>query len=184
MKVIETALPGVLRIEPRVFGDSRGFFMETYNAARYQEAGIDTTLVQDNHSRSRRGVLRGLHYQLIQPQAKLVRVARGVVFDVVVDIRRGSPHFGQWVGEILDDEKHHQLYIPVGFAHGFCVLSETADFVYKCSDYYHPQSENGIAWDDPAIGIQWPEIDIPWLLSDKDRANPTLVTQSQLPEYP
>lgn len=185
MKVLETALPGVMLIEPRVFGDSRGFFMETFHEARYREAGIQGPFVQDNHSRSRQGVLRGLHYQLIQAQGKLVRVSRGAVFDVVVDIRRGSPHFGQWVGEVLDDESHRQLYIPPGFAHGFCVLSAEADFVYKCTDYYHPQSEHGIAWNDPAIGIRWPELDVDWTLSDKDQANPTLRDQdpAKLPEY-
>ena len=185
MDVSETVLPGVLLVEPRAFGDSRGFFMETYHEARYREAGIDARFVQDNHSRSRKGVLRGLHYQLIQPQGKLVGVSRGAVFDVVVDIRRGSPYFGQWVGEILDDERHQQLYIPPGFAHGFCVVSEMADFVYKCTDYYHPQSEYGIAWDDPGIGIAWPELDLPWILSDKDRTNPTLREQApeRLPEY-
>ena len=140
MKVIATELPEVLLIEPRVFGDPRGFFMETYQEAHYREAGILERFVQDNHSRSQRGVLRGLHYQLVQPQGKLVWVTRGQVFDVAVDIRRGSPTFGRWKGGILDDSNHHQLYIPPGFAHGFCVLSEEADFFYKCTDYYNPQS--------------------------------------------
>ncbi len=181
MKVLATELPDVLIVEPRVFGDHRGFFLETYSEARYREAGIPGPFVQDNQSRSRRGVLRGLHYQLIQPQGKLVGVTRGAVFDVAVDVRLGSPDFGRWVGAILDDQNHRQLYIPPGFAHGFCVLSEEADFVYKCTDYYHPASEQGVAWDDPAIGIRWPELD--FALSDKDRRNPPLAEQSALPEY-
>lgn len=172
MKIIETEIPGLLIIEPRVFGDHRGFFMETYHARRYREAGLPERFVQDNHSRSRRGVLRGLHYQLIQPQGKLVGVARGEVFDVAVDIRCGSPTFGRWVGCILDDRDHRQFYVPPGFAHGFCVLSEEADFVYKCTDYYHPQSERGIIWNDPAIGIEWPALEV--ALSDKDARNPRL----------
>ena len=160
MKVIETALPGVLIIEPRVFGDARGFFLETFHKQRYEEAGIPGNgleFVQDNHSRSRRGVLRGLHYQLVQPQGKLICVSRGVVFDVAVDVRQGSPTFGQWVGYELNDDNHWQMYVPPGFAHGFCVLSEEVDFLYKCTDYYHPASEKGVAWDDPAIGIEWPD---------------------------
>lgn len=183
MKVITTELPGVLLIEPHVFGDQRGFFMETYHQARYQESGIPDRFVQDNHSRSRRGVLRGLHYQLVQPQGKLVWVARGQVFDVAVDIRRGSPTFGRWAGAVLDDSNYHQFYIPPGFAHGFCVLSEEADFFYKCTDYYHPQSEQGILWNDPAIGIDWP-IQEP-LLSAKDLRLPLLAEQvpEKLPLY-
>ena len=183
MKVITTELPGVLLIEPHVFGDQRGFFMETYHQARYQESGIPDRFVQDNHSRSRRGVLRGLHYQPVQPQGKLVWVARGQVFDVAVDIRRGSPTFGRWAGAVLDDSNHHQFYIPPGFAHGFCVLSEEADFFYKCTDYYHPQSEQGILWNDPAIGIDWP-IQEP-LLSAKDLRLPLLAEQvpEKLPLY-
>ncbi|NJN46273.1 MAG: dTDP-4-dehydrorhamnose 3,5-epimerase [Candidatus Competibacteraceae bacterium] len=165
MNVIATELPGVLILEPRVFGDHRGFFLETYHRARYQQAGVAETFVQDNHSRSRRGVLRGLHYQLVQPQGKLVAVTRGTVFDVAVDIRRGSPTFGRWAGVTLDDDNHRQFYVPPGFAHGFCVLSDEADFVYKCTDYYHPDSEHGIAWNDPAIGIAWPELD--FTLSEK-----------------
>ena len=175
MKVIETGLPGVLLLEPKVFGDARGFFMETWQAARYHEIGMPERFVQDNHSRSRRGVLRGLHYQLTQPQGKLVWVTRGAVFDVAVDIRRGSPYFGRWYGCVLDDVDHRQLYIPPGFAHGFCVVSEEADFFYKCTDYYHPSSERGIAWDDPAIGIDWPLRDV--ALSGKDQANPRLAAQ-------
>lgn len=181
MKVSETELPGVLLLEPKVFADPRGFFMETYHEARYREAGVPGPFVQDNHSRSRRGVLRGLHYQLLKPQGKLVGVARGRVFDVVVDIRRGSPTFGRWMGRILDH--HLQLYIPPGFAHGFCVLSEEADFVYKCTDYYHPRSEHGIAWNDPAIGIEWPLQEV--VVSDKDARYPRLAEQNpeRLPVY-
>ncbi|MDQ2696129.1 MAG: dTDP-4-dehydrorhamnose 3,5-epimerase [Pseudomonadota bacterium] len=167
MRVIATDLPGAVIIEPKVFGDPRGFFLETYHEDRYREAGIGLRFVQDNHSRSRKGVLRGLHYQLVQPQGKLVRVVRGSVFDVAVDIRRGSPTFGRWAGCILDDVAHRQFYVPPGFAHGFCVLSDDADFVYLCTDYYHPQSERSILWNDPDIGIDWPLTDV--LLSDKDR---------------
>ena len=183
MKVIETGLPGVLLLEPKVFGDVRGFFMETWQAARYSGAGMPERFVQDNHSRSRRGVLRGLHYQLTQPQGKLVWVTRGAVFDVAVDIRRGSPHFGRWYGCMLDDVDHRQLYIPPGFAHGFCVVSDEADFFYKCTDYYHPPSERGIAWDDPEIGIDWPLREVS--LSGKDQQNPRLSAQrpEELPVY-
>lgn len=183
MKVIETGLPGVLLLEPKVFGDTRGFFMETWQAARYRQAGMPERFVQDNHSRSRRGVLRGLHYQLAQPQGKLVWVTRGAVFDVAVDIRQGSPDFGRWYGCVLDDVDHRQLYLPPGFAHGFCVLSEEADFFYKCTDYYHPQSERGIAWDDPDIGIDWPLQDVS--LSGKDQQNRRLNAQAvvDLPVY-
>ncbi len=183
MKAIETELPGVLILEPKVFGDRRGFFMETHNRQRYRELGIREHFVQDNHSRSRKGVLRGLHYQLIQPQGKLVWVIRGRVFDVVADIRRGSPDFGRWAGAVLDDCNHRQLYVPPGFAHGFCVLSDEVDFVYKCTDYYHPQSERGIAWNDPDIGIDWPDQAVS--LSDKDAHNPSLAEQKSenLPVY-
>ena len=183
MKVIETGLPGVLLLEPKVFGDARGFFMETWQAARYREAGMPERFVQDNHSRSRRGVLRGLHYQLTQPQGKLVWVTRGAVFDVAVDIRQGSPNFGRWYGCLLDDVDHRQLYIPPGFAHGFCVVSEEADFFYKCTDYYHPQSERGIACDDPEIAIDWPLREVS--LSAKDQQNPRLSAQppENLPVY-
>ncbi len=183
MKVIETGLPGVLLLEPKVFGDARGFFMETWQAARYHEIGMPERFVQDNHSRSRRGVLRGLHYQLTQPQGKLVWVTRGAVFDVAVDIRQGSPHFGRWYGCMLDDVDHRQLYIPPGFAHGFCVVSDEADFFYKCTDYYHPPSERGIAWDDPEIGIDWPLREVS--LSGKDQQNRRLSAQrpEELPVY-
>ena len=183
MKIIETSLPGVVVIEPRIFGDKRGFFLETYREDVLQEAGINDRFVQDNQSRSTRGVLRGLHYQLVQPQGKLVRVTRGEVFDVAVDIRRGSPTFGQWYGTILDEESMRMMYVPPGFAHGFLVLSEIADFFYKCTDYYHPQSEQGILWNDPEIGIQWPMTEVE--LSDKDKENPLLRAQAEerLPLY-
>lgn len=184
MEVEQTSLSGVLLIKPRVFGDARGFFLETYSEKRYQEAGVRATFVQDNHSRSTRGVLRGLHYQLKNPQGKLVSVNRGEVFDVAVDIREGSPTFGQWHGVILNDTNHHQLYVPPGFAHGFVVLSDVVDFSYKCTDYYNPDDEQGIRWDDPAINIQWPITNT--MLSEKDLANPLLETQAanqRLPLY-
>lgn len=186
MKIQETSLPGVVVFEPKVFGDARGFFVETFRQEWLDEAGIALPFVQDNQSRSRRGVLRGLHYQMEQTQGKLVRVARGRVFDVAVDVRRGSPTFGQWTGVVLDDESHRQFYVPPGFAHGFVVLSDVADFVYKCTDYYHPASEAGICWDDPAIGIAWPhEIRSDVLLSEKDRQLPRLKDQVEtlLPSY-
>lgn len=156
MIVKETALPGVLLIEPRVFRDHRGMFWETYHAKRYAEAGIAQPFVQDNFSRSTRHTLRGLHYQLRRPQGKLVWVTRGEVFDVAVDIRRGSAHFGRWIGLTLSEDRPVQVYIPPGFAHGFCVLSETADFAYKCTDFYDPSGEGGIIWNDPDLGIEWP----------------------------
>ena len=183
MKIIETQLPGVVIVEPKVFGDHRGFFLETYNEQRYREAGITGPFVQDNHSRSRKGVLRGLHYQLDRPQGKLVWVKRGRVFDVAVDVRRGSPTFGQWAGTVLDEESHRQLWVPPGFAHGFLVLSDEVDFVYKCTELYDPPSERGVAWDDPAIGIVWPELDVPLALSEKDLKNPRLADQPDLPAY-
>lgn len=186
MKIIETSLSGVLVFEPKVFGDERGFFVETFRESTFIEADLNLKFVQDNQSRSRRGVLRGLHYQLRQPQGKLVRVARGQVFDVAVDVRRGSPTFGQWTGVILDDESHRQMYIPPSFAHGFVVLSEVADFVYRCTDYYHPQSEAGILWNDPDIGIDWPKevLDVV-ALSEKDSQLPFLRDQAlhQLPVF-
>ena len=157
MKVITTPLEGLLVIEPRVFGDERGFFYESYNERQFAEAtGVMANFVQDNHSRSRRGVLRGLHYQIQQPQGKLVRVTAGAVYDVAVDIRKGSPTFGQWVGEILSAENKAQLWVPEGFAHGFVVLSETAEFVYKTTDYYAPEHERCIVWNDPSLAITWP----------------------------
>lgn len=177
MNVLQTSLPGVLIFEPKIFGDARGFFVETWRRDFYADRGLPP-FVQDNQSRSRRGVLRGLHYQLVQPQGKLVRVASGRVFDVAVDVRRGSPTFGQWAGVILDDQSHRQFYIPPNYAHGFVVLSEAADFIYKCTDYYHPASEAGIAWNDPDIGIEWPdEILDAVALSDKDSALPRLKDQ-------
>ncbi len=182
MKVLETALPGVLIIDPQVHGDARGFFVETYHARRYAEHGLPSQFVQDNHSRSQRGVLRGLHYQLRQAQGKLVRVVAGEVFDVAVDVRRGSPTFGQWVGVTLSGENHRQFYVPPGFAHGFCTLSESADFLYKCTDYYDPSSEQGVRWNDPDIGIEWPELD--YQLSDKDQGNRLLKDMGEdLPVY-
>ena len=156
MKVTPTALPEVLLIEPKVFGDARGYFFESYSARRYAEAGIAATFVQDNVSRSRRGVLRGLHYQHPHGQGKLVGVLEGEVFDVAVDVRRGSPTFGRWVGECLSSDNKRQLYLPQGFAHGFLVTSDEALFAYKCTEYYHPETERSIRWDDARIGIEWP----------------------------
>ncbi|TNC87729.1 dTDP-4-dehydrorhamnose 3,5-epimerase [Thalassolituus sp.] len=157
MEVIKTSLEGVVIIEPKVFGDERGFFLETFQADRYREqAGIDLPFVQDNHSRSAKGVLRGLHFQKTKPQGKLVRVVRGEVFDVAVDIRQGSPTFGQWEGVILSEENKRQFWVPPGFAHGFVVLSDVADFEYKCTDYYDPSDEGSLAWDDPEVAVQWP----------------------------
>jgi dTDP-4-dehydrorhamnose 3,5-epimerase len=180
MKATATAIADVLIIEPRVFGDARGFFFESFNQKAFDEAvGSPVEFVQDNHSRSSRGVLRGLHYQLQQPQGKLVRVTRGSVFDVAVDIRRASPTFGQWVGTELSEENHRQLWVPAGFAHGFLVLSETADFLYKTTEYYAPAHERCIAWDDPAIGIDWPALDIAPKLSAKDAAG-SLLAQAEV----
>jgi len=168
MKVIETALPEVLIIEPKVFGDSRGFFYESFNARNFREAtGLDVEFVQDNHSRSAKNVLRGLHYQIKQPQGKLVRVVRGAVFDVAVDIRKSSPNFGKWVGVELSEENHRQLWVPPGFAHGFLVLSDSADFLYKTTDYYAPEFERCLAWNDPMVAISWPT-EQPPVLSVKD----------------
>jgi len=168
MNVIQTEIAGVLIIEPKVFGDARGFFLETFQDQRYREAGITETFVQDNHSHSAQGVLRGLHFQRQYPQGKLVYVTQGSVFDVAVDIRKDSPTYGRWAGITLTAEKHQQFYVPPGCAHGFCVLSEYADFHYKCTDYYHPEDEGSIIWNDPDIGIEWP-IDAP-KLSAKDTA--------------
>ena len=170
MKVSATSIPGVLVIEPKVFGDARGFFYESFNQRAFNEAtGTNYQFVQDNHSRSSKGVLRGLHYQIQQPQGKLVRVAQGAVFDVAVDIRKSSPTFGQWVGAELSADNHRQLWVPPGFAHGFVVLSETAEFLYKTSDYYAPEYERCIAWNDPVIGIEWPPLAQAPLLSAKDQ---------------
>lgn len=169
MQVIATNLPDVLVLAPKVFGDARGFFFESYNARQFAElTGVQATFVQDNHSRSARGVLRGLHYQLHQPQGKLVRVVRGEVFDVAVDLRRSSPHFGRWTGVRLSEENQRQMWVPPGFGHGFLVLSESADFLYKTTDYYAPEYERCVAWNDPAIGVEWPLAGEP-LLSAKDR---------------
>lgn len=170
MKVTPTAIPDVLLIEPKIFGDARGFFFESFNQKSFNEAtGLDVKFVQDNHSRSAKGVLRGLHYQVQQPQGKLVRVVRGAVFDVAVDIRKDSPTFGRWAGVELSENNHRQLWVPAGFAHGFLVLSESADFLYKTTDYYAPQHERCIAWNDSAIGIEWPIPGAP-ILSSKDSA--------------
>ena len=175
MKIIPTAIPDVLILEPTVFGDARGFFFESFNQRTFNQAtGMDVQFVQDNHSRSARGVLRGLHYQIQQPQGKLVRVVRGSVFDVTVDLRRSSPTFGQWVGVELSEENHRQLWVPPGFAHGFVVTSESADLLYKTTDYYAPEHERCIAWNDPAIGIQWP-LEAEPQLSRKDKAGLPLV---------
>jgi dTDP-4-dehydrorhamnose 3,5-epimerase len=174
VKVIRTEIPDVLMIEPKVFGDARGFFLESYNENVFREAtGVTATFVQDNHSRSGRGVLRGLHYQVKQPQGKLVRVVRGAVFDVVVDLRRSSPSFGQWVGTELSEENHRQFWVPPGFAHGFVVLSESADFLYKTTEYYAPEHERCIAWNDPALAIGWP-LEAEPLVSAKDRGGVSL----------
>ena len=183
MNVVETKLPGVLILEPKVFRDVRGFFVETFRETTLHAAGISETFVQDNHSRSSKGILRGLHYQLDQPQGKLVRVSRGKVFDVAVDVRNGSPTFGQWFGAVLDDESLRMMYVPPGYAHGFIVLSEVADFIYKCTNYYHAESEQCIAWNDPDIGIKWPISDVS--LSAKDQFAPNLSQQSaeKLPSY-
>lgn len=167
MRVIDTKLAGVKIIEPRVFGDARGFFLETFQADRYAEHGMTLPFVQDNHSRSGKGVLRGLHFQKTKPQGKLVRVVRGEVFDVAVDVRPGSPTFGQWEGVVLSDDNKRQYWIPPGLAHGFVVLSESADFEYKCTDYYDPSDEGCLLWNDPAVGIEWP-VSVP-RLSAKDQ---------------
>ncbi|MBN8283066.1 dTDP-4-dehydrorhamnose 3,5-epimerase [Zoogloea sp.] len=174
MKVIETAIPDLLILEPKVFGDARGFFMESFNARSFHEAtGLNVDFVQDNHSRSAKGVLRGLHYQIQQAQGKLVRVVRGSVFDVAVDLRRSSPTFGRWVGVTLSEENNRQFWIPPGFAHGFLVTSDSADFLYKTTDYYAPEHERSLAWNDPDVGVVWPLDGAP-LLSAKDVAGKPL----------
>lgn len=183
MSFLPTALPGVLLIEPRVFRDERGFFLETYHRDRYRGAGISEEFVQDNHSRSGAGTLRGLHAQLADPQGKLVRCVEGEILDVAVDIRRGSPTFRKWVAERLSAENFRQLYIPPGFAHGFCVLSPAAQVEYKCTALYNPADELTIAWDDPTIAIDWPIIEP--LLSARDRTAPRLdEVLDRLPSYP
>jgi dTDP-4-dehydrorhamnose 3,5-epimerase len=180
MNVLPTELPGVLIVEPRVFGDGRGFFFESYQQRRYAEAGIPGPFVQDNVSRSARGILRGLHFQHPRAQGKLVMVLAGSVFDVAVDVRRGSPTFGKWVGVELSGENKRQLWIPPGFAHGFCVTSESADFAYKCTDFYAPEHEHTVAWNDPRIGIRWP-VEQPQL-STKDAAGKPLAELNVLPD--
>jgi dTDP-4-dehydrorhamnose 3,5-epimerase len=172
MRVIETALPEIRVLEPIVYRDERGFFLESFRADGLEALGIPGMFVQDNHSRSVAGTLRGLHWQWRRPQAKLIRVVSGAIFDVVVDIRRRSPSFGRWIGVPLSAEDFRQLYVPIGFAHGFCVLSETADIEYKCSDYYDPAGEAGLRWDDPAVGIVWP-VSEP-VLSRRDSLHPPL----------
>ncbi len=168
MKATRLAIPDVILLEPKVFGDSRGFFFESFNQKAFQQATeLDVAFVQDNHSRSAKNVLRGLHYQIHQPQGKLVRVVRGAVFDVAVDIRKSSPTFGKWVGAELTEDNHHQLWVPPGFAHGFVVLSDSADFLYKTTEYYAPEHERCILWNDPALAINWP-VDQP-VLSAKDQ---------------
>jgi len=175
MKVIETDIPGLVIIEPKVYEDERGFFLETFQAKHYREkAGIHYDFVQDNHSRSIKGVLRGLHFQINRPQGKLVRVVRGEVFDVAVDLRRGSPAFGRWEGVVLSEENKKQLWIPPGFAHGFVVLSDLVDFEYKCTDYYDPKDEGCLIWNDPGIGIDW-RVENP-ALSEKDKNGMALST--------
>ncbi|RPH37672.1 MAG: dTDP-4-dehydrorhamnose 3,5-epimerase [Planctomycetota bacterium] len=185
MKRIDTALPGVLLLEPRVFEDARGHFFETYRADTFASMGIGCAFVQDNQSFSRRGVLRGLHYQLGRPQAKLIRVVQGEIFDVAVDVRRGSPTFGKWAGEVLSSTNHRQMFVPAGFAHGFLVLSETAEVTYKCSDLYAPAEERGIAWNDPKIGIGWPLQGAAPLINEKDARYPALdqAPDKDLPRY-
>ena len=182
MSVVPTALEGVLIIEPQVFPDARGFFLESYHAERYAQAGLPARFLQDSHSCSMRGTIRGLHYQLRHPQGKLVRVIRGAAFDVAVDIRRGSPTFGKWVGVDLTAENHRQVFIPAGFAHGFCVLADASEIEYKCTDYYVPDDQHGVQWNDPTIGIPWPTASP--ILSDNDRAYPPLsLTREDLPRY-
>lgn len=181
MEVTPTTLPEVLLIEPRVFGDSRGFFKEAWQADRYAACGVAGPFVQDNISRSVKGTLRGLHFQEPRAQGKLVTVLQGSVFDVAVDVRRGSPRFGRWVGVILHADEHRQIWIPPGFAHGFCVISDHADFLYKCTDFYDPACEGAICWNDPAIGIEWPVADP--ILSPRDAAAPCLDAAAILPSY-
>lgn len=168
MNIVESAIPGPLIIEPKVFGDDRGFFMESWNAATFRAAGLDLAFVQDNHSRSQRGVLRGLHFQNPEPQGKLVRVVSGSVYDVAVDLRRSSPHFGQWVGVELSAANKRMFWVPEGFAHGFLTLEDGTDFLYKCTRRYAPEHEQALAWDDPDVGIDWPLGDIVPQLSAKD----------------
>ena len=182
MRFVPTDLPGVIVVEPDVHRDARGFFLETYHAGKYAAAGIQGPFVQDNHSRSVHATLRGLHLQVVRPQAKLLRVIEGEIYDVAVDVRRGSPTFGRWVGVTLSADSQRQCYVPAGFAHGFSVISEAAQVEYKCTDLYDPDSEIGIAWDDPELGIRWP-VSQP-ILSNRDRANPRLAAvRERLPLY-
>lgn len=181
MNIVQTSIPGVLIIEPKLFGDERGFFLETFQAQRYEEAGIYGPFVQDNLSRSVKGTLRGLHFQEPRAQGKLVSVLAGSVYDVAVDVRRGSPTFGKWVGVELSAENRRQFWVPPGFAHGFCVTSESADFAYKCTELYAPQYDAGIAWNDPELAIPWPVTEP--LLSKKDAAAPRLRDATVLPTY-
>jgi dTDP-4-dehydrorhamnose 3,5-epimerase len=174
MNIIETALPDVLIIEPRVFGDTRGFFMETWNAKGFADAGLDLAFVQDNHSRSQKGVLRGIHFQNPGPQGKLVRVTKGAVFDVAVDLRASSPTFGKWVGIELSAENRRMFWVPEGFGHGFLTLEDDTDFLYKCTAPYTPQSEHTLMWNDPAVGIEWPDLGMEPLASDKDARGASL----------
>ena len=171
-KFNKTSIDGVVVIEPQVFGDNRGYFFETYKEPDFKAAGLNYTFVQDNQSKSKKGVLRGLHFQINHPQAKLVRVIKGAVFDVAVDLRPGSPTYGKWEGVLLTEENKKMFMIPRGFAHGFLVVSDEAEFVYKCDDVYHPNDEGGIMYNDPDIGIEWPEIDCEIILSDKDKLHP------------
>ncbi len=173
LKFTKTKIDGVYVIEPTVFGDHRGYFMETYNQTEFAENGLHYTFVQDNQSASRKGVLRGLHFQKSYPQTKLVRVLTGEVFDVAVDLRKNSPTYGQWVGVLLSGENKKQFLIPKGFAHGFMVVSDYAEFAYKCDDFYHPEDEGGIMWNDPDVGVEWPKVG-EVLLSEKDKRNPLL----------
>ena len=179
MRRIDTALPGVCIIEPKVFGDERGWFLESYHRLTFAELGIDCEFVQDNASRSQRGVLRGLHYQLARPQDKLVRVTLGEVYDVAVDVRLGSPTYGQWAGVTLSAENKRMLFVPKGYAHGFYVVSEVAEFAYKCSDFYAPSEERGVIWNDPGLGIPWPLATPEPQLSPKDRLYGTLATRPE-----
>lgn len=169
----ETEIKGVYIIDVKTYGDNRGYFMETYKEDDFKSAGLDYKFVQDNQSSSRKGVLRGLHFQKTHPQAKLVRVLKGEVFDVAVDLRKNSPTYGKWVGVLLSGDNHRQFMIPRGFAHGFVVVSESAEFAYKCDDVYHPEDEGGILWNDPEVGIKWPDVG-EIILSEKDKKNPTL----------
>ena len=183
MKRIDTSIPDVCLIEPNVFEDERGFFFESYHESKFADLGIGDRFVQDNHAKSVQHTLRGLHYQLVYPQAKLCRVVSGEVFDVVVDVRCGSPYFGKWESGILSEQNKRMIYVPPGFAHGYLVLSETAEFLYKCSDFYHPEHERGLLWSDPEIGIEW-DVQSP-ILSEKDRRNLPLseIKLSDLPDY-